>query len=87
MNPRALTVSGQLCGRTVGKAHARPGDTDKNERDYRALEWAVESGAGTAKSGLTCRARADSAALMDTRPTSERADPGLVGRLGGPGGL
>ena len=26
MNPRAMTVYGQLCGRTLAKAHARSGD-------------------------------------------------------------
>jgi uncharacterized protein (DUF2252 family) len=77
MNPRALAVYGQLCGRALAKAHARSGDAiaiasylgardsfdralalfaesyaDQNERDYRALEKAVGSGAVTAQSGL-----------------------------------
>lgn len=77
MNPRALTIYGQVCGRTLAKAHARSGDAiaiasylgasdsfdralasfaetyaDQNERDYRALEEAVESGAVAAQPGL-----------------------------------
>ena len=69
MNPRAMTVYAELCGRTLAKAHARSGDAiaiasylgsgdsfdralasfaeryaDQNERDYRALEDAVETG-------------------------------------------
>jgi uncharacterized protein (DUF2252 family) len=77
MNPQVMTVYGELCGRTLAKAHARSGDAiaiasyvgagksldhalasfaetyaDQNERDFRALEEAVESGRVAAQSGL-----------------------------------
>ena len=77
MNPAAMTVYAELCGRALAKAHARSGDAiaiasylgagdsfdralasfaeayaDQNERDYRALQDAVESGRIVAESGL-----------------------------------
>ena len=77
MNPKAMMVYAELCGRTLAKAHARSGDAiaiasylgggdsfdralasfaeiyaDQNERDYRALEAAVQSGRIAAQTGL-----------------------------------
>ena len=77
MNPRAMTVYAELCGRALAKAHARSGDAiaigsylgggdsfdralasfaeayaDQNERDYRALQGAVESGRLAVETGL-----------------------------------
>jgi uncharacterized protein (DUF2252 family) len=77
MDPLALSFYGELCGRTLAKAHARSGDAvaiaaylgrgdsfdralasfaeayaDQNDRDYRALAAAVESGAVTAQAGI-----------------------------------
>ena len=77
MNPKAMTLYAELCGRTLAKAHARSGDAiaivsylgsgdsfdralasfaesyaDQNERDYRALEDAVESGRIAAETRL-----------------------------------
>src|SRR4051794_13727273 len=77
MNPKAMTVYAELCGRTLAKAHARSGDAvaiasylgggdsfdralasfaeryaDQNERDYRVLKDAVESGRIEAETGL-----------------------------------
>ena len=77
MNPAAMTVYAELCGRALAKAHARSGDAiaiasylgagdsfdralasfaeayaDQNERDYRALQDAVDSGRIVAESGL-----------------------------------
>ena len=75
MDPPALTLYGEICGRTLAKAHARSGDAvaiasylgqgdsfdralasfaetyaDQNERDYRALQDAVDSGFVAAQS-------------------------------------
>jgi uncharacterized protein (DUF2252 family) len=75
MEPNSMTAYGQLCGRTLAKAHARSGDAiaiasylgtsnvfdkamaafaetyaDQNERDYKTLVEAVESGAIQAES-------------------------------------
>ena len=77
MNPRALTVYAELCGRALAKAHARSGDAiaigsylgggdsfdralasfaeayaDQNERDYRALREAAQSGRIAAEAGF-----------------------------------
>jgi uncharacterized protein (DUF2252 family) len=77
MNPKAMTVYAELCGRTLAKAHARSGDAiaiasylgsgdsfdralasfaesyaDQNERDYRTLQAAVESGRIAAETRL-----------------------------------
>jgi uncharacterized protein (DUF2252 family) len=77
MNPKAMTVYADLCGRTLAKAHARSGDAiaiasylgsgdsfdralasfaesyaDQNERDYRTLQAAVESGRIAAETRL-----------------------------------
>ncbi len=77
MNPRAMTVYAELCGRALAKAHARSGDAiaigsylgggdsfdralasfaeayaDQNERDYRALQEAAQSGRVAAETGL-----------------------------------
>ena len=77
MNPTALTVYAELCGKALAKAHARSGDAiaigsylgagdsfdralasfaeayaDQNERDYRALREAAESGRVAVQTGL-----------------------------------
>ena len=77
MNPTAMTVYAELCGKALAKAHARSGDAiaigsylgagdsfdralasfaeayaDQNERDYRALREAAESGRVAVETGL-----------------------------------
>jgi uncharacterized protein (DUF2252 family) len=77
MTATGMTAYGELCGRALGKAHARSGDAvaisaylgsgdrfdraleqfaeayaDQNERDFAALQSAVQSGRVRAESGL-----------------------------------